>query len=219
VRIDQGSTSVEQLEGATASSKLLSLQDEADWSYFAADLTPVYEKRPAVVKSQREIVWLKPDVFVVFARAVTSGSGISRIWQLNSPVSPTVAGRTATFTASGSTLTVNAILPSASTLRTINWASTDTDMTAGFRFESVDATGDSSLFLNVVSLDGAAASVVVDDITGQRGVKVTFKGGGSATVRFSETTAGATIDWKRADGTTVTSGAPAMAVEVLPLMK
>ncbi|MEO7093775.1 MAG: hypothetical protein ABI175_11030, partial [Polyangiales bacterium] len=89
---------------------------------------------------------------------------------------------------------------------------------AGYRFESVDTASD-SLFLNVLSLDGAAATVVADDVSGQHGVKITFSSGGSATVRFGDGTPGATVDWKRADGTTVTSGARTMAVEALPLMK
>jgi hypothetical protein len=195
------------------------LQDEPEWTYLAADLTPVYEGRATVVKSQREMVWLKPDVFVIFDRVDSNGSGISRIWQLNSPVLPTIAGRSATISASGSTLTVNAILPSTSTLRTTDWKAADSDMLAGFRFEAVDAAGASSLFLHVASLDGAVVTAVADDVAGQHGVKLTLKGGDTATLRFADTAPGATVDWTRANGTSVTSGPRTMAVEELPLLK
>jgi hypothetical protein len=219
VRIDQGTTTISQKVEAKSSSKLLALQDEPEWTYLAADLTPVYEGRAAVVKAQREMVWLKPDVFVIFDRVDTSGSGVSRIWQLNSPVLPTIAGRTATVSASGSTLSVHAILPSASALQTTDWKATDSDMLAGFRFEAVDSAGASSLFLHVVSLDAAVSAAVADDVAGQHGVKLTLKGGDVATVRFGDTTPGATVDWTRASGTSVTSGPRTMAVEALPLLK
>jgi hypothetical protein len=217
VRIDQGTTPVAQRVGGKSSSQLLALQDEPDWTYLAADLTPVYEGRTAIVKSQREMVWLKPDVFVIFDRVDTS-SGVSRTWQLNSPASPTISGRTATVSASGSTLTVHAILPLASALRVADWK-TDSDMLGGFRFEAVDSAGTSSLFLHVVSLDAAVATVVGDDIAGQHGVKLGLKDGGTATVRFGDATPGATVEWTRANGTQVTSGPRTLAVETLPLLK
>jgi hypothetical protein len=219
VRVEQGSTIVSQKVGAAGSSKLLALQDEPAWTYLAADLTPAYEGRAAVGKMQREMVWLKPDVFVVFDRVDTS-AGAARIWQLQSPVAPTLAGRTATVSASGSTLTVHAILPAAATLRTIDWKATDSDMSGGgFRFEEADATGTTSLFLNVLALDGAVASAAPDDIAGQHGVKLTLQSGDVATLRFADTAPGATVDWTRAGGAVVTSGPRTLAVEVLPLLR
>ena len=219
VRFDQGTATVGQVESAPSTDKLLALQDEADWAYFAGDLTPVYAGKAAVAMLQREIVWLKPDVFVVFDRAKSSGSGVTRIWQLNTPVAPVISGRVATITSGSSTLKINAILPTTSTLRNISWPAEDSDMSAGTRFESADSATDTSLFLNVLSLGGAATSVVADDVSGQHGVKITFSAGGSATVRFNDATPGATVDWKRADGTSITTGARTMAIEVLPLMK
>jgi hypothetical protein len=219
VRVDQGTTTITQKVNAKADSTMLALQDEADWTYIAADMTPVYEGRAAVAKMQREMVWLKPDVFIVFDRVDTSGSGNTRVWQLQSPVSPSITGRTAAVNASGSTLTVYAILPATSTLKVVDWKSADSDMRDGFRFEEVDSAGTSSLFLNVMALDGAVATAVADDITGQHGVKLTLKNGDTATVRFGDSTPGATVDWTRAGGTVVTSGARTVAVEALPLLK
>ncbi len=219
VRIDQGTTTITQRESAPMSSKLLALQDEQDWAYFAGDLTPAYEGRAAVARVEREIVWLKPDVFVVFDRVRTSGSGITRVFQVNSPVAPTIAGRVATLTNAGSTLAVHAIHPAASTLRVIDWPMADSDMLRGARFESADSAGDTSYFLNVFSLDGGAVTAVAADGAGQRGVSIAVRGSGTAIVRFNEATAGATVEWKRADGSTITTGPRTMAIKPLPLMK
>ncbi len=219
VRIDQSGTSVAQRESASTPSNLLAMQDEAEWSYLAADITPVYEGKTAITKIARELVWLKPDVLVVFDRVTTSGAGIRRIFQLQSPVAPTIAGRTATIINAGSTLTLQAMLPTTSTLRVVSWASEDSDMTGGYRFESDDGTGDTSLFLNVLSIDGGSVSAVADDVTGERGVTITLKGGAIATVRFKESSAGATLDLKRSDGSTVRTGPAPLGIEALPLMR
>lgn len=219
VRFDQGGKTIEQVQSETKTDSLVALQDEPDWTYLVADLSPSYAGKTGVASLGREMVWLKPNVFVIFDRAKASGSGVTRVWQLNSPVAPVISGRTATITNAGSTLTVQAVLPLGSTLRNVSWAAEDSDMSGGFRFESADAAGDTSLFLNVLSLDGVVASVTPDDVAGQHGVKITLTGGGSATIRFSDTVAGATVDWKKADGTTITTGARTVAVEALPLMK
>ena len=218
VRVDQGSNPVAQRVGAKSSSQLLALQAAPEWTYIAADLTPVYEGKTAVAKSQREMVWLKPDAFVIFDRVDTSSNGNSRIWQLNSPTQPAIAGRTATVSADGSTLTVHAMLPGTSTLSTLDWK-TDSDMLGGYRFEAVDSAGTSSLFLHVISLDGAVATAASDDLAGQHGVKLTLKSGDAATVRFWDATPGASIDWTRANGTSVTTGPRTMGVQALPLLR
>ncbi len=215
VRVTSGTTPVGQVEGTT--STLLALQDAPEWTYVAADLTPAYKGKTAIGKMQRELVLLKPNVLVVFDRVTTSGT-VTRTWQLQTPKRPTISGRRATITEAGTTMTIDAVLPTTSTLSTFDW-STTSGVSSGFRFEATQATGDTTIFLHVLSLDGAATAVVVDDVTGQRGVKVTLAGGATAVVRFSEATAGGTLELKRADASVITTGARPMTIQTLPAMK
>src|SRR5262249_6441871 len=79
VRIDSGGSPVRQV-GDTIS-KLSALHQGDGYTYVSADLTPAYDGNAAVQKSQREVVYLQPDVVVVFDR-VQSGSGTAQTWQL-----------------------------------------------------------------------------------------------------------------------------------------
>jgi hypothetical protein len=84
----------------------------------------------------------------------------------------------------------------------VSWPSEDTDMSGGWRLEIGDAAGSESLFLTVLLLDGTA-TVVADDASGMRGVKV-----GAHTVRFHEAARGGTLD----------GNALPLAIEALPLL-
>ena len=82
VRIDQGGSPVRQI--ASTTSNLLALHMGEGWVHASADLTPAYDGNAAVQKVHRELVYLKPDVVVVFDR-VSTASGTTQTWQLAAP--------------------------------------------------------------------------------------------------------------------------------------
>jgi hypothetical protein len=73
-----------------------------------------YEGVMAVEHVSRSAIWLKPDVIVVYDRAITRAENpVSRFW-LNFPADALVTGRTVRMTTErGQTLTVETLLPAA----------------------------------------------------------------------------------------------------------
>ncbi|NVB77862.1 MAG: hypothetical protein HOV81_05655 [Kofleriaceae bacterium] len=184
VRINSGSTPIKQVVGTT--SKLVSLHGSDDYLYAAADLTPAYKNNPAITKVQREVVFLKPNVVVVYDR-VASGAGTSQVWQLASPIRPTISGANATIQGTH-TMTVQRLAPA-------NASGAVTSMTSlpgylsGFRFDE-NVPGGDNRYLHVLSLDGGAASAVAN---GDTGVTVTLSNGSTAQVEFNRDDIGATL--------------------------
>src|SRR5436305_3992749 len=103
VRISNGSTPIQQV--ANTVSKVSALHTGTGWMHVAADLTPAYNGNSAISKVNREIVYLQPDVMIVYDR-VASSSSTTQTWQLVSPKKPTISGSTATFTTSTHALNV-----------------------------------------------------------------------------------------------------------------
>jgi hypothetical protein len=204
VRITSGGQPVRQI--ADTISKLTALHQGTGYTHAAADLTPAYNGNAAVQKVQREMVYLLPDVVVVFDR-VQSASGTTQTWQLATPASPSISGSTASLTAAGHTLKVQAI--SGGTMSATSMPSVDSDYSAGFRLDETMAGGDNR-YLHVLSIDGSVLSTSAAGDAAHPGVTVQMSGGHTATVTFTRDTAGATLVL---DGTTRTLGA---GVDALP---
>jgi len=195
VRIDSGGSPVRQV--ANTISTMTGLQKAAAWTYAAADLTPAYNGNSAIQKVNREIVYLPPNVVVVYDR-VASASGTQQTWQFATPVQPAISGQTATITGSGHTLSVQRLAPAAAVAAATPMTSVNSDFTAGYRLDEKMAGGDQR-YLHVLSIDGAATNVQsANDST----VTLTV-GGKQATVTFNRTASGGSINY---DGTTTTLG-------------
>lgn len=70
-----------------------------------------YENMLDVQHASRSVVWLKPDVLLIYDRAVTTSPGFKRFW-LNLPAPATTDGNVTTMvTASGQQLQIVALLP------------------------------------------------------------------------------------------------------------
>jgi hypothetical protein len=80
------------------------------------------------------------------------------------------------------------------------------DYGGGYRLDETIAGGDNR-FLHVISIDGAATSVVASD---DSSVTVRLAGGGTATIQFARDVIGATLV---TGGTTITLGA---SIDTLP---
>ncbi len=193
IRFDDGSP-VPQKVGTA--STLVALHHGDGWLHAAADLTPVYDGK--VSKVQREIVYLQPDVIVVYDRAMSTQS---QIWSLAFPTDPNVSGATTTVTTPDHTLAIQRLSPANATA-SVHTYSADGDFTNGFRLDEQLAGGDNR-WLHVVSIDGAATNVTAVDANtvtltaGGKNVKVAFDPnaiGGTLTIGSSATTLGAGVD-------------------------
>ena len=195
VRIDSNGSPVRQI--ANTISKLVALRTGQNWVYAAADLTPAYNKHAAVGKVHREIVYLKPDVVVVYDR-VTTATGTTQVWQLPSPARPTLSGTTATLTGAH-TLRVQRFAPSTATSSVYDYR-VDSDFSGGFRLDETTAGGDVR-HLHVLSIDNAATSATA---SGDSTVTVVLANGTSVKVAFNRDAFGATLTY----GATTTTLSP-----------
>ena len=193
VRITSGGQPVRQIPDTL--SQMMALHQGAGYTYAAANLTPAYDGNSAVQKVHREMVYLQPDVVVVFDR-VQSAGGTSQIWQLASPVSPSISGATATFSNAGHALKVQQI--SGGSMSVTSMPSIDSDYSGGFRLDETMAGGDNR-FLHVLSIDGAISTTTTAGDATHPGVTIHLANGHNATVTFVRDSVGATLVL---DGTT-----------------
>ncbi|HET7501021.1 MAG TPA: hypothetical protein VFK02_08465 [Kofleriaceae bacterium] len=204
VRIDSGGQPVRQI--ADTMSRLTALHQGTGYTYASADLTPAYDGNAAVQKVQRELVYLQPDIAIVFDR-VQSAGGTSQTWQLATPVAASISGAVASISNAGHTLNVQKI--SGGTMSVTSMASLDSDYSDGFRLDETMPAGDNR-YLHVLSIDGSASSIVAAGDATHPGVTVRTSNGHTATVTFTRDTPGATLVL---DGTTRSLAA---GVDVLP---
>jgi hypothetical protein len=202
VRIDRGGAPVKQI--ATTTSTLQALQQGAGYVYASADLTPAYRGNSAVQKVHRELVYLEPNIVVVYDRVQTA-SDTTQTWQLATPVAPSISGSTATIVNGGHTLSVTRIGSTGGAMSVYDYRG-DSDMKGGFRLDERLPGGDQR-YLHVLSMDGAVASATAN---GASGVTLNLAGGGTATVSFERDSVGATLT---SSGATTTLGA---GVDTLP---
>jgi hypothetical protein len=183
IRITNNGQTVKQV--ASTMSSMVALHQGDDYVHAAADVTAAYKNNPAVQLVQREMVFLKPNVVIVYDRVKTS-SGTSLTWQLPAPVAPSISGSTATISTAGHALAVTRLQPASASMTSTSLA--NSDFTGGYRLDQQVAGGDQR-FLHVLSIDNAAAQVTA---SGSNGVSLSY-GGHSATVTFNRDTAGATL--------------------------
>jgi hypothetical protein len=182
VRIDSGGSPIRQV-GNTIS-KVVGLHQGDNWLYASADLTPAYNGASQVQKVNREMVYLQPNVVIVYDR-IKSSSGTTQTWQLATPVSPAISGNTATIRNGGHTLTVQKL--AGGSMSSTSMTSVSGDYNGGYRLDEA-MSGADNRFIHVLSIDGAATSATVS------GDVVTVNmGGQTATVTFNHDAAGATM--------------------------
>lgn len=211
VRVEQGGEVV-RMRAERAPAELVALDDEPRFTYVAADVTPIYDGHAAITRSERELVFLRPDVVVIFDR-VDAQADASRIFTLNTPIDPVVSGSTITMTGAASSLVVHRV-GGAGSVSVTPWREVDAGeyVGGGYRVD-VTETGAAgrSRMLHVLSIDGAVTSVSAADGAGTRGARIVKSDGATVTVRFDEDWFGANLE--DASGT-VRLGS---GVEALPL--
>ncbi len=201
VRIVSDGETVEQRPNTA--SKLVALRRGAGWLHAAADLTPAYKGDTAVQKVEREMVFLEPNIVVVYDR-VASAPGTQQIWQLATPTAATTSA-TPTVSANGHTLKVHPVQPASPTAEIHSFASDDSDFSSGFRLDFTQPGGDRR-YLNVLAIDGAVTSTAAEP----DGVTIKLASGGTVRVRFQRDAIGGSLT---VGGVTTTLGA---GIDTLP---
>ena len=191
VRITQNGSPITQVYDRSC--QMAALANTPNFTYASAQVTPMYAGKAQVTKIEREFLFLKPGAFVVFDRVVTTGSGISRIWTLNTPAAPTITGDRITYVAGANRLDVYRLAPT-------GLIATTATVDGGTRIDVADSAGTQSLFLHVLDTNGSVTAAVRSDAAGQTGVQITFADGRTALVRFSNTSLGGTLDLRAPGG-------------------
>jgi hypothetical protein len=175
-------------QAVNTTSNTVGLHEGHDWLYAAVDVTPAYKNNAAISKVQREMVFLKPDIVIVYDRVATA-PGTKQTWLMTSPVQTTLAGTTTTMSGAH-TLRIQRLAPASATARVTNLSGVS-DYTAGYRLEEEVAGGDNR-HLHVLSIDGAAVTATAaNDST----VTVELSSGKTATVAFDRDSVGATLTY------------------------
>jgi hypothetical protein len=206
VQISSGGTAIAQV--ASTQSQLVALQRGSGWLYAAVDVTAAYAGDPRIQKVQRELVFLEPDVVVVYDRIDTT-AGTTATWQLPTPAQPSVSGADSTISTAGHVLAVHRTEPSTATASA--YAMTDDpsgDYSTGYRLDDT-AAGGTVRFLHVLSIDGAASALV----DGTDSVQVQLAGGATVTCTFTNGQIGGHIE---VGGVTTTLGTGIQALPETP---
>ncbi len=190
VRLSRGGQAVRMQEGQGPAA-MRALRDDVDLTHAAGNVAPAYPAGAGVAKDEREVVFLKPNVIVVFDRvAGAAGQGaLDKRWQINTPASVSVSGTRATIQGASSSLAVFPVTP-AVTPSVVSIGSVSGDVNAGSQIAYTQSSSGTDYFLMVLSLDGAVTAVTESNASGQRGVEIGMTNGRSALVRFNETAVG-----------------------------
>ncbi|NUP06069.1 MAG: hypothetical protein HOW73_08425 [Polyangiaceae bacterium] len=188
VRVEVGGDVLRMHEGASPA-KLVALADEPGAAFFAADVTPIYDSGE-IESLTREVVFVKPNLFVVRDRVRTSDPSARRVFQLNTPIDPSVTSGRASMNGTAGSLDLFVARPSNVTPTVVDWAQVDDDIEGGYRIE-VSATGqEEAVFLTVLSVGGEASSITP---IGDTGVEIDTESAGTITVTFESNAIGATL--------------------------
>ena len=215
VRFENGGATVKQRPGTNCA--LGALADTPHYTYASARMTANYRGHPAVGQSEREFLFIKPDTFVVFDRAAAAAPTTRRIWTLNLGGPPTIEADSIRYTDGKVQLDVVRLAPTGLTATVTGWQQARSGMQGGVRVDVADADGSASVFLHVLSADGAVVSATRADTPGQTGAAIRFADGRTATVRFSSKGSGATLDLRGTDQSAQVSGALPTTVTAPPM--
>jgi hypothetical protein len=112
VRFRSGGATVRQVEGASPS-QVVAVSDGTLFSYELMNTKPIYNNKAEVVKSEREMLFIKSGAVVLFDRAVSNASAVARIFQLQMSAAPFISGNQLTFTSGAHRADVWRVSPAA----------------------------------------------------------------------------------------------------------
>jgi hypothetical protein len=185
--------------------KLVALKNNVDFSYMLANIAPVYSDSDILEENQREVVYLKPNVFLVFDRVETNtnaGEVLRRV-QWTTPATPEIDGNVATVENQGTTMRIHKVFPSKATLSTYDMTESPLDdFSAGHRVDIQLSEAGASRFLTVIHLDDTLTNVGGSETDGALTANLGFADGATARVTFGKDAPGAHIEWQDSSGKT-----------------
>ncbi|MFN7941951.1 MAG: hypothetical protein U0X73_10135 [Thermoanaerobaculia bacterium] len=147
VRFDQGASTIAQHDATSP----VSTADDGRFVSIAADLTNVYSGS-AVASWTRTLRFDRQGSLLIADRFAKS-AGVTATFQVQVPVAPVVAGRTATAGA----LHLRVLLPNDATLSVLDWHAVDpTEFNSGFRIDAGGSGGEFLVELTVGAFPGDA---------------------------------------------------------------
>jgi hypothetical protein len=177
--------------------EIVAYSDSESYAYMKGDATAAYAASKVELFT-REIVYLKPDVFVVLDRVRATSPSFTKRWLLHSFNEPAVSGNTATITEGDSRLSVTSLLPPAASIGKVGGSGHEFDVNGtnyppsggwekemgAWRVEITPQTGATEhVFLTVLQV--GAASAQPDDVTLVQGEEMLGARIGSNVVMFS----------------------------------
>ena len=198
VRFDAAGATVKQ--AYDTSCQLAAMATRAHYTYALAQITPVYRGRKQVVNAEREFVFIQPDVFVVFDRAMARNAEVQRVFTLNLPEPPQIDGTRIALRQAGGSFDVLRLAPQGVTTSVLDWTKAGRDMKGGARVDVAHAQGQSSQFLHVMALDGAVRSAQRADVGGRIGAAVMLADGRRLHLLFNPDSWGGRIQLLDAQG-------------------
>lgn len=202
VRFEKNGTVINQgmsLTGEAGQCELQRLAKKSLYTYAAARITPVYSQHPEILKSEREIIFISPQIFIVFDRA-NSTATTKKIWTLNLPKKPTIAGNKTTLlqTTNGVShqLDITRLSPSVATTTLKNWKTINSDLLNGYRLDVTDPSTTSSYFLHLFDINKAVKQTNLFKNSTQTGAILELNNGQELTVKFNNSTVGGRISIK-----------------------
>jgi hypothetical protein len=221
VRFERNGQIIKQAYNSTC--ELQGLVDNDVFVHASARLTPSYRGRSGVVKVERELFFFRPNTVVVFDRATATGEDVRRVWSLNVPSLPTSQKEPFTFSGSGSTMELHRLLPLTAQLQWVEGTVVSlpgaTPTRAGIRLDVAHQQGAQSLFLNLLSLDGAARQVQRVEGPDQAGARWQLEDGRRVQVTFSVQGNGGRVELRNPDGSVQWQGPLPTQVTPPPLMR
>ncbi len=205
-------------ENPTSSAQLTALSHRPLYLYAAGNQGTLFyhpHTGDPGIRSKREIVFLKPDVVILFDRVQYLPGTSTKTFQLPTPYLPAISGRTATVNNGTSSLRLHAVAPANATLGSVPYSSIDSDFTGGGHRIEVTVTGSGETkFMNVLSIDNAAATVTGSP-TDSGEVSIALTDGRTVLLRFNAAAPGGTIEIRNSGGQILVSEPLSGTVEVL----
>ena len=174
-------------------------------THIAIDSAPVYNATvygsDSVDTNWREVIYFRPGVTVVFDY-LTTDSGVTKRWQLNSPYRPTISGNVSVFNGPSSSMRVTTLLPATPSFSIHDWSgsliqdsyvdSSET-RTVGHRLD-ITSLSNTETFLNVIDVDNQVETAAVVTENGEIVLSIKLVGRDMQTIRYQPCCSPATID-------------------------
>ena len=199
-------------------SEVLALFDNAHFHYAVTDSTPVYSGKAEVIKSQRELVFIKPGCVVVFDRAVVNAPSVARVFTMNMSTAPSIAGHTFVLNKPDANMSVTRVAPAGLPWATVAYTPGGGYPLGGARMEAASSVGTETLFLHTIDVMDTVTASVADNAAGQTGCLVSFVDGSTVLVRFNHATTGGTLKLTTSTGEVLYDGLLPATVQTPPLL-